>query len=86
MTFSAQYHVFPATFHVISRKVDYLWDSVGVCLITRVKVLIYGPFFVSLTIGVNVEALLYVREVFKRENKFFCRTYNFSGSDPQNYK
>ena len=28
MNYSAEYHVFPATFHVISRKVDYLWDSV----------------------------------------------------------
>ena len=27
MNFSALYHVFPATFHVISRKVDYLWAS-----------------------------------------------------------
>ena len=27
MNYSAQYHVVPATFHVISRKVDYLWDS-----------------------------------------------------------
>ena len=26
--YSAKYHVFPATFHVISRKSDYLWDSV----------------------------------------------------------
>ena len=25
---SAVYHVFPATFHVISRKIDFLWDSV----------------------------------------------------------
>ena len=29
MKYSAQYHVSPATFHVISRKVEYLWDSVG---------------------------------------------------------
>ena len=31
MTHSAkyEYHVFPATFDVILRKVDYLWDSVG---------------------------------------------------------
>ena len=29
MKCSALYHVFPATFHVISRKVDYLWDSVS---------------------------------------------------------
>ena len=28
MKYSAQYHVFPATFHVISRKIEYLWDSV----------------------------------------------------------
>ena len=28
MKYSAQYLVFPATFHVISRKIDYLWDSV----------------------------------------------------------
>ena len=28
MNYSAQYHVFPATFHVTSRKVEYLWDSV----------------------------------------------------------
>ena len=26
MNYSAYYHVFPTTFHVISRKVDYLWD------------------------------------------------------------
>ena len=29
MKFSAQYHVFPATFHVISRKIDFLWDSLA---------------------------------------------------------
>ena len=23
-----QYHVFPATFHVLSWKINYLWDSV----------------------------------------------------------
>ena len=28
MIYSALYHVFPATFHVISRTVDFLWDSV----------------------------------------------------------
>ena len=28
MKYSAQYHVFSATFHVISRKIDFLWDSV----------------------------------------------------------
>ena len=28
MNYSAQYHVVPATFHVITWKVDYLWDSV----------------------------------------------------------
>ena len=28
MKYSAEYHVFPASFQVISRKVDYLWDSV----------------------------------------------------------
>ena len=28
MNYSAKYQVFPATFHVISRKVDYLCDSV----------------------------------------------------------
>ena len=26
--FRVQYHVFPATLHVISRKDDFLWDSV----------------------------------------------------------
>ena len=29
MTYSAQYHVFPTSFHVTSRKIDFLWDSVG---------------------------------------------------------
>ena len=29
MKYSVYYHVFPATFHVISRKIDFLWDSVG---------------------------------------------------------
>ena len=28
MKYSAEYHVFHATFHVISRKVDFHWDSV----------------------------------------------------------
>ena len=28
MKYSAQYLVFPATFHFISRKIDFLWDSV----------------------------------------------------------
>ena len=28
MKYSEEYHDFPATFHVISRKVDFLWDSV----------------------------------------------------------
>ena len=28
MKYSAVYHVFPATFHVISRKIDFLWNSV----------------------------------------------------------
>ena len=28
MNYSAWYHVFPATFHVISQKVNYLWESV----------------------------------------------------------
>ena len=28
MKYSTQYYIFPATFHVISRKNDYLWDSV----------------------------------------------------------
>ena len=28
MKYSVKYHVFPDTFQVISRKVDYLWDSV----------------------------------------------------------
>ena len=28
LKYSAQYHVFPATFHVKSRKIDFLWDSV----------------------------------------------------------
>ena len=27
MKYSVQYLVFPATFQVISRKIDYLWDS-----------------------------------------------------------
>ena len=27
LKFSAQYHVFPATFHVIYRKIYFLWDS-----------------------------------------------------------
>ena len=30
MKYSAQYHVFPATFHVISRKINYLWNSEGI--------------------------------------------------------
>ena len=29
MNYSAYFHVFPATFHVISRKIDNLWDSVA---------------------------------------------------------
>ena len=32
MKYSAQYLVFPASFHVISRKIDYRWDSVRVRL------------------------------------------------------
>ena len=28
MKYSVQYHVVPATFHVISWKVDFLWDSI----------------------------------------------------------
>ena len=28
MKYSALYLVFPATFHVISRKINYPWDSV----------------------------------------------------------
>ena len=28
MKYSTYYHVFPDTFHVISRKIDFLWDSV----------------------------------------------------------
>ena len=28
MKYSAQYHVFPATFDAISWKINYLWDSV----------------------------------------------------------
>ena len=28
MKFSAQYLVFPAPFHVISRKINYIWDRV----------------------------------------------------------
>ena len=27
MKYSMEYPVFPATFHVISRKIDFLWDS-----------------------------------------------------------
>ena len=33
---STYYHVFPATFHVILRKVDYLWDSVH-CTVVNPK-------------------------------------------------
>ena len=29
MNYSAQYQVLPATYHVISRKADQLWDSVN---------------------------------------------------------
>ena len=29
MKYSAKYHIFHTTFHVKSRKIDYLWDSVG---------------------------------------------------------
>ena len=28
MKYSAYYHVFPTTFHVILRKIDFVWDSV----------------------------------------------------------
>ena len=35
-TYSAKYHVFPDTFHVISRKVDYLWDSVDIPAVNSV--------------------------------------------------
>ena len=28
MNYSVKYHVIPTTFHVISRKIAYLWDSV----------------------------------------------------------
>ena len=28
MNYSPEYHVFPATFHDISRKINFLWDSV----------------------------------------------------------
>ena len=37
MKYSAQYHVFPATFQVIARKVDYLQDSVG--LLGHIKII-----------------------------------------------
>ena len=35
MKYSALYHGFPATFHVISRKIDFLWDSVY-CIVCRI--------------------------------------------------
>ena len=28
MEYSAQYHVFSATFHVRSQKIDFLWDTI----------------------------------------------------------
>ena len=28
MNYSTWYHIFPTTFHVVSQKIDYLWDSV----------------------------------------------------------
>ena len=33
----ALYHVFPATFHVISRKMDFLWDRVASLLQSKTK-------------------------------------------------
>ena len=42
MNYSEQYHVFAATFHVISRKVDYLWDSASRAAIDAVNLHKYG--------------------------------------------
>ena len=35
MKYSAKYHVFPAIFLVISRKVGFLWDSVVATLLEK---------------------------------------------------
>ena len=43
MKYSAYYLGFPATFHVISRKIDYLWDSEenGSITIVTTKIFIF---------------------------------------------
>ena len=45
MNYSAYYHVFPATFHVIPRKVDYFWDSVQTFKKGDYPIK-FGPFFI----------------------------------------
>ena len=42
MKYSAQYHVFPASFHVTSRKVDFFWDSAPNVIVSLR--LFYGVF------------------------------------------
>ena len=49
MKYSAQNHVFLATFHVVSRKVDFRWDSVA----ERVEVLVTVLGYEYLTVQVN---------------------------------
>ena len=44
--YSAEYHVFPATFHVLSRKVGYLWDSAppGIIFSTKASGLMFNQY------------------------------------------
>ena len=42
MKYSAKYLVFPATFLVISRKIDYLWDTV-LCFMLTLHIFFKAP-------------------------------------------
>ena len=69
MKYSAQYHVFPSTFHVLSRKIDFLWDIVysfldSLELSSRLQVNI-----ILSNQGFKGKCLLY--------NRFYCRHSQF---------
>ena len=65
MNFSVLYHVFPTTFHVISLKVDYLWDSVGLQVTLQHNLMTY----------VDVKFLL-IQQYSTTEGKFL-KYFNF---------
>ena len=69
MKYSAQYHVFPSSFHVLSRKIDFLWDSVqsfldSLELSSRLQVNV-----ILSSQGFKGKCLLY--------NRFYCRHSQF---------